>query len=129
MPIRKYFLWMGSFLLAALFATDWWLPDPVVHRHSEIPPNERVNLRIRSDQKWPARIVFDTTHRPSLTADAYPEPDIPSSRDLVGSGQRGPLNAFAALELAQAVSVATGDKVSATRAKTRPNELPIKGTN
>src|SRR5262245_8891164 len=129
MPIRKYFLWVGSFLLAALFAADWWLPDPVAHPHSEIPPNERVNLRIRSDQKWPERIVFDTTHpRPSLAAETHPEPDIVPKQELTGSEQRGSLNTFAALEPARAASAATNDKVSAIRAKPRPDQFLMSGT-
>jgi hypothetical protein len=62
MPIRQYFLRVGSILLVAMFAADWWLPAPVARPHSDIPPNERVNLRIRSDHKWPERVVFDTAH-------------------------------------------------------------------
>ena len=129
MPIRKYFSWVGSFLLAALFVADWWLPNPVAHPHSEIPPNERVNLRIRSDQKWPERIVFDTTHpRPSLAVETHPEPDIGPKQELAGSEQRGPLNTFAALEPAHAASAATNDKVSAIRAKPRPDQFRMSGT-
>jgi len=58
MPIRQYFVWVGSVLLVALFGADWCLPAPVAHPHSEIPANERVNLRIRSDHKWPERVVM-----------------------------------------------------------------------
>ena len=129
MPIRKYFLWVGSFLLAALLAADWWLPDPVAHPHSEIPPNQRVNLRIRSDQKWPERIVLDTTHpQPSLAPETHPESDIVQRQELAGSEQRGPPNTFAALEPAHAASAATNDKVSAIRAKPRPGQFRMSGT-
>ena len=61
MPIRQYFLWVGSILLVALFAADWLLPEPAAHPHSQIPPHERVNLQIRSNHKWPERVVLDTT--------------------------------------------------------------------
>src|ERR1700750_2533503 len=77
MPLRQYFVWVGSVLLVALFVADWCLPAPVAHPHSEIPPNQRVSLRIRSDQKWPERIVFDTAHSAlSLAAEAGPEPTV-----------------------------------------------------
>jgi hypothetical protein len=62
MPIRQYFLWVGSILLAALLVADWWLPEPAADSHSQIPPHERVNLQIRSNHKWPERVVFDTAH-------------------------------------------------------------------
>ena len=51
MPLRQYFMWVGSILLVMLFAADWCFPAPVAHApHSEIPPNERINLRIHSDE-------------------------------------------------------------------------------
>ena len=126
MPIRQYFLCVGSVLLVALLVANWLLPEPVAHPHSEIPPSERVNLRIRSDQKWPARIVFDTMDpRPSLAAEAHPSLDVASTQDLA---RQGPLNGLAALEPAPAASAATNDKLSATHAKPRPEEFRMMGT-
>ena len=29
MPLFQYFGWVGSFLLAALFAANWWFPVPI----------------------------------------------------------------------------------------------------
>ena len=46
MPLRPYFAWVGSILLVALFVADWCFPAPVHAPRSEIPPHERVNLRI-----------------------------------------------------------------------------------
>jgi hypothetical protein len=128
MPIRQYFAWMGSVLLVALFVADWWLPAPSARPHSEFPPNERVNLRIRSDHKWPERIVFDTAHSGlPLAAEASPEPDVPSAQDLAGSEQRGPLDAFAAAEPADAARAATNEKASAIHAKPRPARFHMTG--
>jgi hypothetical protein len=82
MPLRQYFMWVGGFLLLGLFAADWCLPAPVVHARSAIPPQERVNLRIHSDQKWPERVVFDTTgSRLASAADKSPVPEVLASRD------------------------------------------------
>jgi hypothetical protein len=63
MPLRQYFAWVGGLLLVGLFAADWLFPAPVHAPRSEIPPNETVNLRIRSDQKWPERVVIDAGRR------------------------------------------------------------------
>src|SRR4029450_7286759 len=49
MPLRQYFAWVGSILLVALFVADWCFPALVHAPRSEIPPHERVNLRIHSD--------------------------------------------------------------------------------
>ena len=129
MPIRQYFVWVGSVLLAALFAADGWLPGPAAHSHSAIPPNEKVNLRIRSDHKWPERVVFDTAHSGMpLAAEFGPKLDVIPNQDLVQTKQRSPLDAFAAMEGAQVTPTATNDKASAIRAKLRPLGPRMTGT-
>lgn len=106
MPIRQYFVWVGSVLLAALFAADWWLPDSPAPSVSAIPPGEMVNLRIRSDHKWPERVVLDTAHSGmSLAAEFRPKLDVIPNKDLAQAEQRSPLDAFAAMEDAQATPV------------------------
>ena len=129
MPIRQYLVWVGSVLLVALFAADWWLPDPAAHSHSAIAPNERVNLRIRSDHKWPERVVFDTAHSGmQLAAESEPRLDMVPSQDRAQTKQRNPLDSFAAMEVAQATPTATNDKASAIRAKPRPPGLRMSST-
>jgi hypothetical protein len=96
MPLRQYFAWTGSILLVALFAADWCFPVPLPARHPEIPPHERVNLRIRSDHKWPEKVVLDTT-RSTPIADAARERDVMSSQNTAGARWRIPLDAFAAM--------------------------------
>jgi hypothetical protein len=100
MPLRQYFMWVGTILLVMLFAADWCFPPPVAHApHSEIPPNERINLRIHSDVRWPERVVFDTTRsRLTPTAGVSPEPDVLPSPNLDQAEQHGPLEAFAAMK-------------------------------
>jgi hypothetical protein len=61
MPLFQYFGWVGSFLRAALFTSSWWFSGNV----ADTPPpraalSESVHIRIRSDHKWPERVVFDT---------------------------------------------------------------------
>ena len=128
MPIRQYFAWVGSVLLVTLFVADWWFPAPYARPHSEIPPNERVNLRIRSDQKWPERIVFDTARAGlPLIAEAHPEPNVPSAQDLAAPEQSGSLNAFAVTGTADAARAATSENVSAIHAKPRPARFRMTG--
>ena len=94
MPLRQYFAWVGSILVVAMFVADWCLPAPLSAPHPAIPPNERVNLRIRSDHKWPDKVVFDTM-RTQFTP-ATPAPDVAASQSIDQAGRRSPLDAFAA---------------------------------
>jgi hypothetical protein len=83
MPIRQYFVWVGSVLLLALFAADWYPLAPFEHSHSEIPPNEQANLRIRSEHKWPERVVLIPAHSSLLVAEAaHPRQDSMSTRSF-----------------------------------------------
>jgi len=58
MPLARYFLFVGGVLLALLFISDAYLPKLAVSiraiSHSAI-------IRIHSDQKWPERVVYDTS--------------------------------------------------------------------
>ena len=119
MPIRQYFLWVGSILLVALLVADWLLPEPAAQLHSQIDPHERVNLRIRSDHKWPEGIVFDTTRIPT-TAAAAVEPGGIQKQDLAQAEQRDPFDAFTAMDGAETTPAAMNDKASAIRAKPQP---------
>jgi len=60
MPLARYFLFVGAALLALLFVADAYLPklrvDDVTQAAADLPI-----IRIQSNQKWPARVVFDTS--------------------------------------------------------------------
>lgn len=72
MPLMRYFLVVGGVLLALLFVSDAYAPkSPVVSRADTTAAAENPTQRIRSDRKWPERVVFDTslpTIIPALTA-------------------------------------------------------------
>jgi hypothetical protein len=52
MPLFQYFGWVGSFLLAALCAANWCLSAPITPvRRSDVPLNQRINIRIHTDHK------------------------------------------------------------------------------
>jgi Zn-dependent protease with chaperone function len=74
-PIARYIAFVGSLLVAILFIADWCLPmaptQSITSREADKPI-----MRIKSDQKWPERIVFDTSaptivpQMPPVAADA-----------------------------------------------------------
>ena len=59
MPFGRYIALVGSLLLAMLFIANCLLPmDPTLSATSE--QADKPIIRIKSDRKWPERIVFDT---------------------------------------------------------------------
>jgi len=58
MPLMRYFVFVSSVLLALLFIADACLPKlPTAGKTATLPPG----IHIYSDQKWPERIVYDTS--------------------------------------------------------------------
>lgn len=99
MPIRQYFIWVGSALLVALFCADRWFPEPVTPAYAAISPGKKVNLRILSDQRWPERVVFDTTHSAMAFATGVAaELNVDSDEDRERTGLRNTREAFASME-------------------------------
>ena len=77
MPLARYFLWVGAVLLALLFVADLFLPElpPVESADSRLPA-----IHIQSVQKWPARVVYDTSIPTIIPAPpANPAANIPAS--------------------------------------------------
>src|SRR5215211_534084 len=72
MPVARYFLFAGGALIALLFALDAFSPKAVAdntgHANAGV---DKAALRIRSDVKWPERIVFDTS-QPTIVPKATP---------------------------------------------------------
>ena len=60
MPLVRYFVFVGAALLALLFVVDAYAPKSSVAAPTEIASTEHPTVRIRSDQKWPERVVIDT---------------------------------------------------------------------
>lgn len=60
MPLMRYFVYVGGALFALLLIVNACLPALPVADGSAARVDRSV-LRIHSDQKWPERVVFDTT--------------------------------------------------------------------
>ena len=84
MPLLQYFGWIGGVLFAALLAANWCVSAPIAAApRSDVPLDQRINIRIHTDHKWPERVVFDTT-RSAL-----------AQRETPVLAERQPFDAFA----------------------------------
>jgi hypothetical protein len=60
MPVLRYFLYVGGALLALLLVCNAVLPqEPATG--SLVSGADTPAIRIHTDQKWPERVVFDTS--------------------------------------------------------------------
>jgi hypothetical protein len=99
MPLLRYFGWVGSFLVAALFAANWCFSEPIARsRPSDVPPNQRINIRIHTDHKWPERVVFDTPSMLTPDAKLEAQSSLGSSKTLA-QAERQSFDAFAEMAI------------------------------
>jgi hypothetical protein len=61
MPVARYFLFVGGLLLALLLAIDALVPQQAIVTSQAAPSVNKTVVRIRSDQKLPERVVYDTS--------------------------------------------------------------------
>jgi len=64
MPVARYFLFVGGVLLALLFGLNVFSPEQAVVASNAVPSVDKADktiVRIRSDQKLPERVVYDTS--------------------------------------------------------------------
>ena len=96
MPLLPYFGWVGSFLFAALVAANWCCSAPIAPApDSDVPLNQKINVRIHTDHKWPERVVFDTTRSRLVTEPTInPGMNIGPS-EILAQAERQPFDAFA----------------------------------
>jgi hypothetical protein len=60
-PIAKYFVVVGSALAALLLIAGWSLPEAPASFSDRPEIIERAAIRIRSERKWPEKVVLDTS--------------------------------------------------------------------
>jgi len=95
MPLFQYFGWVGGFLFAALLAANWCVSAPIAAAppRSELPLDQRINIRIPTDHKWPERVVFDTM-RSTLAQSGDAQTDV-GGGETPALAERQPFDAFA----------------------------------
>jgi hypothetical protein len=71
-PIARYFMVVGSALVSLLQIAGWSLPE-ATPSFPDRPDIDRATIRIRSEHKWPERIVLDTS-RSTMTPPAVKDP-------------------------------------------------------
>jgi hypothetical protein len=96
MPALKYFGWVGSFLVAALFVASWCFSAPIARsRPSDVPLNQMIKIRIHTDHKWPERVVFDTNRWRLAPAESAPAETEPQGQKPTAVESHDPAEAFA----------------------------------
>ena len=74
--VARYFLFVGGALLALLFAFDAFAPKASANNTAQTTASvDKSTLRIRSNQKWPDKIVFDTSQA-TIVPKAAPAPQV-----------------------------------------------------
>jgi hypothetical protein len=98
-PIVKYFMVVGSVLAVLLMIAGRSLPElpPSFPDRPEI--TERAVIRIRSEHKWPEKVVLDTS-KPTMAPAVVMDPAAAqSSVPLPSDEARGPSNLEAMAQL------------------------------
>ena len=110
MPLARYFLYVGSVLLALLFIADASLPKPPAFNHSD---EFRPVIRIYSDRGWPERVVYNTglTINPRVPTEIS-GPYIPAPERAANDAGRV-REAFAALRPSDAKTIQPGHSAKA----------------
>jgi hypothetical protein len=68
-----------------LLAANWCFSTPMaLAPRSDVPFDQRINIRIHTDHKWPERVVFDTT-RSTLAQRSDAQTDV-GGRETPRSG-------------------------------------------
>src|SRR5258708_12719161 len=75
MPIGPYFMYVGGVLLVLLFAADAYLQDPTAALTRKPQLSEKLHIRIRSDHKWPEKVVLEPSP-PAIAAAVRSQDDL-----------------------------------------------------
>ena len=72
MPIARYFILVGGTLAALLFIAGWYFPASPEMFSNQTTVFDKTMIRIRSEHKWPEKIVLDTS-QPTMMPPAVEE--------------------------------------------------------
>jgi hypothetical protein len=74
-PVARYFILVGGMLATLLFIVGWYFPAPPAMFSNQTTVFDETIIRIRSEHKWPEKIVLDTS-RPTMMPLAVEEPRV-----------------------------------------------------
>jgi hypothetical protein len=77
-PIAKYFVVVGGVLAVLLLIVGGSLPVPPASFPDQSEIIERAAIRIRSERKWPEKVVLDTS-KPTMTPPVAMDPPAAQS--------------------------------------------------
>src|SRR5258706_3734272 len=99
MPTARYFIIVGGTLAALLFIASWCLPTPPAMFADQPLALDRAIIRIKSERKWPEKVVLDTS-QPTIAPPAVEEPPAAQSVRLPPDepGDQSNLEAMAQLK-------------------------------
>jgi hypothetical protein len=60
-PVVRYVIFAGSTLAALLLISDWLLPNPPATFADQPVALDRAVIRIKSANKWPEKVILDTS--------------------------------------------------------------------
>jgi hypothetical protein len=95
-PIARYFMVVGSALVVLLLIAGWSLPEPPPSFPDRPEIIERAAIRIRSDRKWPEKVVLDTS-KPTMTPPVVMDPPAAQSSGPLPSDESPGQSKFEAI--------------------------------
>jgi hypothetical protein len=78
-PIARYFMVVGSALVVLLLVAGWSLPEPPPSFSDRPEIIERAAIRIRSERKWPEKVVLDT-NQPTFPSSSF---EVAQAEELI----------------------------------------------
>jgi hypothetical protein len=97
-PIARYFVVVGSALAALLLIAGWCLPEPPPSFPDRPDIIDGSAIRIRSEHKWPDKVVLDTG-QPTITPPVVVDPPAQSPLPPPSDQARGQANLEAMAQL------------------------------
>ena len=99
MPIARYFSVLGGILATLLLIAGWCLPTSPALFATQSLALDRTIIRIKSERKWPEKIVLDTSQSMIAPPAVEESPAAPSVRlPADGPGDQSNLKALAQLK-------------------------------
>jgi hypothetical protein len=136
MPVARYFLFVGGVLLALLFVIDAFAPQEAAVASASAPSIDKTRsidkttVRIKSAQKLPERVVYDTSLPTIVPPTATVVAAAATARAPEISAQAHVRDTFAQFIPAEARKIEKIDQPQAPKkrkiAKAHPSQQPVR---